>query len=194
MIRPDDDTAPFVSRWNTLIRVLLVESSVKLVARTAMDYADFNTGANCHPSNDRLARDTGYSERTIRDAWSVLRGLDLAERVATAVAHARLADEYQLVIPGDWRGLPTIGPRGRKFTCLGCGKGFNPAAHQAKRKPDGQVRFDVSRFCFCAAARGEHTSHCLRLWDLQRKQRGEKPWRDTADKWALFRQARGDDW
>lgn len=194
MIRPDDESAPFVSRWSTLVRVLLVEPSVKLVARSAMDYANFEDGSNCHPSNERLARDTGYNEKTVRDAWSVLRALDMAIRVSGAVSYDRKADKYQLVIPDDWKSLPLLGPRGRKFTCLGCQKPFNPRAHQVQPKAGERVRWVLHRFVFCAAGRGEQYSACMHIWDARRKAEGKKPWLQDTDRWPFFHQARGDDW
>jgi hypothetical protein len=198
VIRPDDDDKPFVARWNSLIRILLVESSVKLVARAAMDYADLFDGTSCHPSNERLARETGYSERTVRTAWAVIRGLSLAERVSNAVAHARQADEYELAIPGNWTNLPILGPRSQKFTCLGCDKLVNPQGN-CTLTDDGRVTFNVRQFVFCPAprkAKGREEPWCYDVWNLRMAETGQAPWnkRDNEDVWKLFRTARGDDW
>ncbi|MFE3452355.1 helix-turn-helix domain-containing protein [Nonomuraea sp. NPDC059194] len=171
---------------------------MKLVARSAMDYADFYDGTSCHPSNERLARETGYSERTIRTAWGVMRGLGLAERVSNAVAHARVADEYELAIPDNWANLPILGPRARKFTCLGCSKLFNPQGNCTLGTGD-KVTFNVVAYCFCPAPRktkGRDEAWCFDLWNTQETEMGRLAWqkRGREDIWKLFRLARGDDW
>lgn len=197
MIRPDDEDKPFVARWNSFVRVLLVEPSVKLVARSAMDYADLFDGTSCHPSNERLARETGYNERTIRSAWSVIRGLGMAERVSYAMAHRRKADEYELVIPEGWDRMPVIGPRGRKFTCLYCDTLINPRGNN-ELGSDGSVRFDVRQFVFCPEPRktkGRDAPSCAGEWNRARKAAAEPSWVELGpDVWKLFRQSRGDDW
>lgn len=197
MIRPDDDTKPFVGRWNSLVRILLLDSSVKHVARAAMDYADLYDGTSCRPSNERLARETGYNERTVRNAWAVMRGLGLAERVSHGVAHRRLCDEYELVIPDHWDSLPILGPRGGKFTCLYCEKSFNPVGNSTVR-PDGNVTFDLATMAFCPAPRkkkGREDPWCAALWDGQRHASGEALWNSLGqERWKLFRRARADDW
>ncbi|HWB34888.1 MAG TPA: hypothetical protein VHA75_02580 [Rugosimonospora sp.] len=201
MFAPDDEGKPFIARWNMLVRILLVESSVKHVARAAMDYADFDDGSSCHPSNERLARETGLNERTVRFAWAAMRGMGMAERVAHGVAYQRLADEYQLTVPDSWRGLPTLGPFGQKFTCLGCGKRFNPQGNCAVSeypddKPD-TIRFNLARMCFCPAPRktnGRDGTSCQTVWNQRQAASGAQPWGPHQDKWKLFREARGDDW
>jgi hypothetical protein len=67
-ISPDDEDKPFVARWNTLVSALLIEPSIKLVARQACDYGIMD-GEGIYPGNQRLARQTGYDERTVREAW-----------------------------------------------------------------------------------------------------------------------------
>lgn len=195
--RPDDPDKPFIVRWNTLVRILLVETSVKYVARAAMDFADYDTGANCYPSNERIARETGYSEPTIRNAWKVMRGLGMAERVAHGVAHRRLADEYQLFIPALWYALPVLGPHGRKFTCAGCGKLFNPQGSTTVQG-GGQVAFNLAGVCFCPpprATKGRAEVSCLDRWNAREAEVGRRSWSDLGeDRWKVFREARGDDW
>jgi hypothetical protein len=193
--RPDDTAKPFAVRWNIFVRILLVESSVKLVARTAMDYADFDTGSSCHPSNQRLVRETCLGERTIRTAWGVLRGLGMAERIECAVAYAGQADNYRLVIPETWEAMPILGPHGRKFTCLNCGKLINPQGHSNLGK-DGRVRCDVRLFAFCPAPRSGDGPSCAQEWDDGRASAGERDWSrlDSDEIWKLFRLSRGDDW
>lgn len=198
MIRPDDEDKPFVARWNSFVRVLLVESSVKAVARAAMDYADFYDGTSCHPSNERLARETGYDERTVRNAWALLRSIGAAERVRHGVPHRGIADEYELCIPGNWDGMAVLGPRSRKFTCLYCGKEFNPPA-AGFVDDDGQAKWALWKACFCKPPRkknGRDADHCVMAWNLDRKRSGDQPWSDLDGKemWKCFREARSDDW
>lgn len=204
IFRPDDENKVFIARWNMLVRLLLVESSVKHIARSAMDYAGFEDGTSCYPSNERIARETGYNERTVRIAWSVLRGLGMAERVTQAISYKRIADEYELQIPGHWPNLPILGPHGRKFTCLGCGKLFNPqgncTVNQLKTdKPgDDNVRFDLSKLVFCPAPRrtaGRAEDACQSKWDKRRTDSGQPTWNKMgSERWEQFREARGDDW
>lgn len=203
LFRPDDESKPFIARWNMLARILIVESWVKLVMRAAMDYADFDDGARCFPSNERLARETGLSERTVRYAWAMMRGTGMAERVGNAVAHRGIADEYWLQIPPNWAGMPILGPHGRKFTCPQCGKLFNPQGDwlltgpKQGDKPD-TVRYDIGPATFCpapqrGAARG--MTSCLDQWSAARKRSRQTPWGQLGnDAWKVFGQARGDDW
>lgn len=196
-LRPDDEDKPFVARWNLLMRILLVESSVKNVGRVAMDYADFQDGTSCHPSNKRLARETGYDESTVRNAWAILRALGLATRVRHGVPHRGIADEYELNIPDDWERLPTLGPRSRAFTCLYCGKDFDPAGNIWLDK--GTLRLFIWRLCFCRPPRkrkGRDEPNCFDQWDRERQMNGEPMWRDLDEgaSWKMVREARGDDW
>jgi hypothetical protein len=198
MIRPDDEDKPFVARWNSLARVLLVESSVKAVARAAMDYADFYDGSRCHPSSARIARESLHDERTVRAALAHLRALGMAERVAHGVAHRGIADEYQLHIPPYWDGLAVLGPHSRKFTCLACGKEFNaPAA--GRINDDGKAVWDLWKLCFCKPPRkkkGRDAPDCWAVWNRDRQLKGEALWSEIGDtaRWKLFREARSDDW
>ncbi|GIM88769.1 hypothetical protein [Paractinoplanes toevensis] len=204
MIRPDDEEKPFIARWNMLARILLVESSVKHIARAAMDYADFDDGSNCRPSNERLARETGYNERTVRFAWSALRGLGMAERVSRGTSYLRQADEYWLQIPEHWANFPILGPHGRKFTCLGCGKLFNPVGNCSVNElptdaPGADmVRYDIAKMCFCPAPRktkGRDDASCLAGWNQAQRKAGSPLWNQLGlERWKLFRQARADDW
>lgn len=197
MFRPDDESKPFIARWNMLARILLVETSVKMVARSAMDYADFEDGSSCYPSNERIARETGYNERTVRTAWAALRALRMAVRVSHGSAYARMADEYQLQIPDDWASFPILGPHGRKFTCVGCGKVFNPKSNCSVYKDD-VIKYNVAELTFCAPPRskkGRDAPDCLTEWNLRQVKSGEKRFHDRgSDVWKLFQQARSDDW
>lgn len=204
-IHPDDDSKPFIARFNALVRILLVEASVKGVARAVMaDYADFNDGSNCYPSNERLARETGYSERTIRFAWSVMRGLGMAERVGFAVPHRGRADDYTLRIPTGWRTFAILGPNGRKFHCVYCSRVFNPQGNcsvnsQPGDKPGADiVRWDLVRMVFCPEPRkvkGRQEPSCFQEWTKERRRAGAPTWDKLgADCWDLFREARADEW
>ncbi|MGA4989825.1 helix-turn-helix domain-containing protein [Nonomuraea bangladeshensis] len=197
-LRPDDESKPFIARWNALARILLVESSVKLVARAAMDYADFEDGTECYPSNERIARETGYCEKTVRIAWGVLRGLGMAERVEYAVAHEHRADKYELCIPDNWATLPVLGPSGRKFTCLACSKRINPRGN-CTLEADDRVTFNVREYVFCPAPRrtkGRTEPWCYDVWNQRMTDIGSPTWNERGNKgvWALFRRSRGEDW
>ncbi len=210
-VRPDDEDKPFFVRWNVLTRVLLVEPSVKLVARVAMDYADNNDGSSCFPSIERMVRETGLSDRTVRNGWAVLRGIEMARRVSRGNSFRGASDEYQLQIPDSWLALPTYGPHGQKFTCIACGKKFTPDAHSIlcdrskdQTMPDGKPRkkagdgvaWIVGKFVFCSypagSKRGNET--CLREWNAGRRKSGEKSWNATEDKWTYVWEARNDPW
>ncbi len=199
---PDDPDKPFIARWNMLTRILLVETSVKYVARAAMDFADFGDGTSCFPSNDRIGRETGLSARTVQDAWAVMRGLRMAVRVARGVPHRRLADEYQLEIPDGWRNLPVLGPHARDFNCLRCGKLFTPHAHsilpKGEDRDDPGVKFQVAKMVFCPEprrTRGRDATSCQDGWNREQVAAGGQPWHKIgAECWKWFRRARGDDW
>lgn len=213
MFRPDDEDKPFIRRWNQLTRILLVESSVKLVARAAMDFADFDDGSNCYPSIERLVRETGLSDRTVRNGWAVLRGLGMAERESYGNSFHGAAAVYQLQIPDSWQNMPTYGPHMRKFTCIGCGKAFTPDAHSIlsdrtsdKTLPKGTPRKEagdavawvIGRLTFCSwpsTSGRTGNAKCREAWDLRRRREGEKDWNHIDDgKWEFFYQARNDPW
>lgn len=200
MFPPDDEEKPFIARWNVLTRILLVETSVKVVARSAMDFADFDDGSSCHPSNERIERESGLSERTIRTAWQVLRGLGMAERVAMGSAHRKLADEYQLHIPAAWMNFPIYGPYVRKFNCLHCQKLITPQGNCTLRVERGEekVAYQLHRMVFCPAPRatkGRDSVNCFAEWNERQALTGGPRWTELGqDVWKLFRQARGDDW
>lgn len=201
---PDAEDKPFIARWNMLTRIVLVESSIKHIARSAMDFADFDDGSSCFPSNDRIALETGYSEKTVRTAWSVMRGLDMAVRVATAVSYKGLADEYRLQIPEHWRALPILGPHARGFTCLAFGRSFTPQGNcTVNSEPDDppgvdSVRFDLGRMTFCPPPRktkGRAADPCQLVWSKREIDAGRQPWVAlNNERWELFRKARDDDW
>ncbi|MET8278359.1 hypothetical protein [Micromonospora sp. NPDC005174] len=198
---PDDDEKPFIARWNVLTRVLLVDPSVKTVARSAMDFGDFDDGTSCHPSNKRIERETGLSDRAVRTAWQALRGMGMAERVAFGSPHRRLADEYRLMIPENWRGLPTYGPHVRDFRCLYCEKQFTPQGNCTVTIKGGQelVTYNLRKLSFCPAPRakrGRDAVDCHLEWDASQRACGERLYGEHGpnDAWKLFRRARADEW
>jgi rubredoxin len=194
----------FVRRWNTLVSALIIEPTVKLVARTVVDYG-LADGQGIYPGNERIARQTGFGPETVRKAWGILRGVGMAERVTSSYydGSRRTADEYELVIPGNWRTLPVYGPNLRRFHCQQCGKVFDPQAGTVQRT-DGSVGWSVHRMAFCPKPgaprkRADGTKArkpppwCYEVWGQGRSER-TRFYGPDCDAWELFRRARGDDW
>ncbi|CAL9611439.1 hypothetical protein [Nocardiopsis dassonvillei] len=194
MIRPDSEDHQLVARWSALVRILLVESSVKLVALAAMQYADFHTGVNCRPGNLRLGRDTGYDERTVRRAWEVMRSLDMAKLVRHGVPYQGRADEYVLEIPDRWENFAILGPEGRPFHCLACGADVHPKGHNVIDKKTGRVSWRLPQFIFCKTPKDSYG--CMHVWNKNRGRAGKPKWQELNNDqaWELFREARADDW
>lgn len=198
--RPDDESKPFIARWTVLTRILLLDPSVKAVARSAMDFANFDDGASCHPGNGRVERETGLSDRAVRTAWQVLRTVGMAERVAFGSPSLRMADEYQLTVPAHWESLPVYGPHVREFHCLHCEKQFTPQGNctMQTKKLGGALTYDLRVMAFCSpprANRGRPQPDCFVEWNRGQGATGRPSWNDLGhDRWALFRRARGDDW
>jgi hypothetical protein len=197
LFRPDDEEKPFIRRWNQLVKILLVESSVKHVARAAMDYANFADGSSCRPSNERLARETGYNERTVRNAWAAMRALGMADRVVRGTSYSGQADEYELAIPDGWEFLPVLGPHGRQFTCQWCGKLINPKGNCTVRA-DGCIYYDVAEFVFCPPPRakeGRPGPACLDEFNLKQQSQAKSSFHKLGnDVWSYFKKARSDEW
>lgn len=197
MINPDDPKAVFVARYHAFMRILLVEPSVKLVGRTLADYADFKDGDDCFPSNERLERDTGLGDKTIRNAMAFLRAVGAARRVETAVSHRRKADKYELVIPNNWKNMAVTGPNNYKFTCVWCGNLFNPDGGGSV-SAGGHAQWRLYKSAFCPSPRKEkgRLDVCCNVeWNRSQRKAGQAAWgADNEEAWALFRQARGDDW
>jgi hypothetical protein len=212
MITPDDEhdangnPLAFIARWNTLVSALIVEPSIKLVARTAGDYA-IRDGERVFPGNERLARETGYDAETVRHAWKVLRGLAMAERTSRSEwdGKRRTADEYDLMIPPSWLGIPVYGPHHARFHCQHCGKAFNPrpGTHVGK---DGKVSWYLARMVFCPDPGTPHRkpngrrppkpASCYQEWNDDQTSKRLPTWGKLGSdpSWALFRKARNDDW
>lgn len=183
----------FVRRWNTLVSSLIVLPSVKLVARTVVDYG-LADGGEIYPGNERIARQTGLTARAVQDAWAALRALGMAERIAPSYydGRKRLADEYELAIPADWRLYAVYGPNLKRFTCQQCGKVFNPRPCLNVRK-DGKTGWYLTQAVFCPPPR--RGTSCFQLWERDRKAAKEPLWSALQDDaWKMFRLARGDDW
>lgn len=195
MIRPDDESKSFQGRWNALVRVLLVESSVKLVARTAMDYADWDDGAGVFTGNARMAVTTGCSDKTIRTAWATLRALGMAIRVERGSSSKLNSDRYNLAIPPEWAGFAVVGPNEQKFHCLHCRKRY-VAPPVCVLRADGDAVWSLWKASFCPPPRKRAGQpppiECQDAWERDRRTR----WCDIpdSDRWKLFREARGDDW
>lgn len=199
MISPDDEDRVFVARWNVLVGILLVESSVKLVAYQAAQYG-IADGDDVYPGNGRLARQTGLSDKTVREAWHFMRAVGMAERSARSAwtGQRRTADLYRLAIPDGWRGMPVLGPHADRFTCQQCGRLFDPqpcnvfaAAKDGKpladpETGDRQIRWRLPKVTFCPDPR--YGSGCFADW-----QRAGGKWGGD-DAWDMFRKARNDNW
>ena len=197
MLDLDDEDHLFIARWRRFVRILLVESSVRHIAFVAGEHANFNDGGSCRPGNGLLVRETGYSLRTVKSAWAVMRSLGMATRSSWGSSWKGEADDYDLQIPGSWRSMPILGPHGGRFTCQHCGSLFDPVGNCTVR-PDGSIGYYPDRWVFCPTRRvkGRDAVSCRQLWDRQRRAAGSPTWSESAleDVWKLFRLARNDDW
>jgi hypothetical protein len=206
----DGDPVLFVRRWNVLVAALLVEPSVKLVAYQAGQYG-LADGLEIFPGNERLSRETGLCEKTVREAWHYLRGLKMAVRDSRSKYNGRFrtADEYQLAIPEHWDGYAILGPSSRRFTCQYCGSLFNPpacagfltdakGAYVLDRDGNRDVRWYLHKAAFCPAPRpprklpnGRRPARQRTCFERWRAEGGK--WGDD-DSWDVFRKARDDPW
>jgi rubredoxin len=193
------DPVSFVVRWNKLVDAWIVESSVKLLARTAVDYG-VHDGQEIYPGNEQLSRKTGLSTVTIGKAWKILQASKMAELDVASMwtGKWRTANVYSLMIPGDWENLPIYGPNCKRFTCQHCGHLFNPQPGTDVGK-NGGVGYYIARMVFCpdpgrpkrqhgeAGPRKPFPPGCAALW-----QKGAG--KDTKITWEMFRKARDDEW
>lgn len=101
-LRYDTDVRPHMGANQISRRALL------RIAEARARYADYATGRDCRPSNDRLATDTGYDVRTIQRANTVLRLLG----VATEVLRGRQRTRTERL--ASWR----VGDRGRGWASV----------------------------------------------------------------------------
>lgn len=203
MINPGDlvdskgKPVPFVFRWRSLVRVLLFETSVKAVALVAAEYADYDDGSNCRPGNDKLMRETSLGDRSVRNAWSVLREARMAERVYKGSSYKGECDVYQLHIPANWQAYPVLGPNRGAFICQYCAEEFNPVGNCVIK--GGNVTAKWEKFLFCPEprkAKGRDDDSCFQLWGAQQARGGAKSLQamSVTEKYELFRKARNDDW
>lgn len=82
-------------RYDTHVRPVMPGNPISRQALVAIAaararYADYGTGRNCRPSNERLAADTGYSVRTVQRADTVLRLLGVATEVLRGRQRTRI--------------------------------------------------------------------------------------------------------
>lgn len=101
-LRYDTDVRPRMGVNQISRRALL------LIAQARTRYADYATGRDCRPSNERLAADTGYDVRTIQRANTVLRLLGVATEVLRGRQRTR-AERF-----ASWR----VGDRGRGWASV----------------------------------------------------------------------------
>lgn len=100
-------------RYNTAVRPLLganqvSRAAVLAVAAARAGYAEYATGRQCRPTNERLAADTGLSVRTVQRADAALRLLG----VATEVLRGRQRTRTERL--ASWR----VGDRGRGWASV----------------------------------------------------------------------------
>jgi hypothetical protein len=100
-------------RYDTAVRPLMPGNPISrrallAVAAARAGYADYGTGRNCRPSNERLAADTGYSVRTVQRADAVLRLLGVASEVLRGRQRTRMERL------ASWR----VGDRGRGWASV----------------------------------------------------------------------------
>lgn len=101
------------SHYRTRVAPELPGAAVSLkaivrVAEARARYADFRTGRNCRPTNDRLVHDTGLSKSTVQRASKALRLLG----VATEVFRGRQRTRRERM--ASWR----VGDRGRGWASV----------------------------------------------------------------------------
>jgi hypothetical protein len=219
MITPDSEynaegeRLSFAAKWNRLVSSLIVESSVRLVARTVVDYGvKDGKGKNdkgIYPGNERLARETGLTARCVQEAWYFMRAIGMAVRVHRSESDGaqRDADAYHLAIPKDWETLPVLGPTHGRFACQYCGHKFNPRAanswmtdknkHPVIRDGERVVMWRMANLLFCAPPRKSSGEiGCVDLWGNDRKHDGLPSLSGLSNEeaWGMFYRARGENW
>lgn len=86
--------------WERVIRRIRLPAAVKGTALMLASYADAD-GSRIHPGNERLARVTGSSDKTIRRHIAALRDSGLLLKTRHGNRHIGQANEYRLVVPAD---------------------------------------------------------------------------------------------
>lgn len=105
--------AAYRQRYDTYVRPVMPGNPVSLksvvaVAEARASFADHRTGRDCRPTNDRLAKLTGLSVRTVQRASTALRLLGVATEVLRGRQRTR-AERY-----ASWR----VGDRGRGWASV----------------------------------------------------------------------------
>ncbi|SOJ56949.1 hypothetical protein MSIMFB_04427 [Mycobacterium simulans] len=105
--------AAYKARYATHVRPVMPGNPISLkalvrVAEARAAYADYRTGRNCRPTNERLSADTGYSVRTVQRASTALRLLG----VSTEILRGRQRTYNERM--ASWR----VGDRGRGWASL----------------------------------------------------------------------------
>jgi len=91
--------------WKIAFRDYVLTSKAKAVGMAIHGRIDGNT-LTCWPSIERLAQDTGLSERTVKLAVSEL----VEHRVITKTRRANDSNLYTLQPPGQWVRPQAVGP------------------------------------------------------------------------------------
>jgi hypothetical protein len=105
--------AAYAQRYDTHVRPAMPNNPVSLkslvaVAEARASFADYRTGRNCRPTNERLSQMTGLSVRTVQRASTALRLLG----VATEVMRGRQRTRGERF--ASWR----VGDRGRGWASV----------------------------------------------------------------------------
>ena len=105
--------AAYAARYATHVRPVMPGNPISLkalvrVAEARAACADYRTGRNCRPTNERLSAETGYSVRTVQRASTALRLLG----VSTEVLRGRQRTYHERM--ASWR----VGDRGRGWASL----------------------------------------------------------------------------
>ncbi|MDA2893434.1 helix-turn-helix domain-containing protein [Mycolicibacterium sp. BiH015] len=105
--------AAYRQRYDSHVRPVMPNNPVSLksvvaVAEARASFADHRTGRNCRPTNERIAKLTGLSVRTVQRASTALRLLGVATEVMRGRQRTR-AERY-----ASWR----VGDRGRGWASV----------------------------------------------------------------------------
>jgi hypothetical protein len=95
-----------VSEWTRTLRQLELKSTTKLVGFVLATYADYDTGGNAYPGEERLAADCNITTRCCRTHLKILRECGLVERRERPHGQRGVADTYCLRMPADPSTLP----------------------------------------------------------------------------------------
>lgn len=124
-LRYDTQVRPEMGAPNQISRRALLA-----VAEARARYAEYATGRDCRPTNERLAADTGYSVRTVQRVDAALRLLGVATEILRGRQRTR-AERF-----ASWR----VGDRGRGWAsvwALHDNPQFNRLLHKLSLHPEG---------------------------------------------------------